>query len=229
MFTLFVFQASRLPAVTEIGVALGLSSLMLAITEMVNKENKKDENMFSACSKVIKASKQQEASTSISSRPQVYQRLATSSSPTYFERRSSSPLYSVSPQSRSVSPVPAPHKRSVSPSAEEPTKKARLCGVPMLQSILTQLPLNKPLGLAMQGKLPGREKEQKWDSLSTDMAFMGTDLGQQQQKLDTAGQLRGLGDQGGLGNFPGCSSQLASLLSAAAKLKAVAEHAMRKY
>lgn len=213
-------QASRLPAVTEIGVALGLSSLMLAITEMVNKENKKDENMLSACSKV-QASKQQEAS----SRPQTYQRLATSSSPTYFERRSSSPLYSVSPKSRSVSPVPGPHKRSVSPSGEEPTKKARLCGVPMLQSILTQLPLNKPLGLAMQGKLPGREKEQKWDSLGTDMAFVGTDLGQQQR--DTGGQLRGLGDQGGLGTFPGCSSQLASLLSAAAKLKAVAEHAMQ--
>ena len=211
---------------TEIAVSLGLSSLMLAITEMVNKESKKDEDMFRACNKVIKATnKQSETSaTSVSSRLQAHQRLATSSSPTYFERRSSSPLYSVSPHSRSVSPVPSSYKRSVSPTEEEPTKKLKLGGVPMLQSILTQLPLNKPHMLPMEAKLPG--KEQKWpDNFTPDMAYMGTDLGQ----LDALGKLRGLSDPGAVGAFPSCSSQLASLLSAAAKLKQVAEQAMRKY
>jgi len=217
-------EARRLQAVTEIAVSLGLSSLMLAITEMVNKESKKDEDMFRACNKVIKATnKQSETSaTSVSSRLQAHQRLATSSSPTYFERRSSSPLYSVSPHSRSVSPVPSSYKRSVSPTEEEPTKKLKLGGVPMLQSILTQLPLNKPHMLPMEAKLPG--KEQKWpDNFTPDMAYMGTDLGQ----LDALGKLRGLSDPGAVGAFPSCSSQLASLLSAAAKLKQVAEQAMQ--
>lgn len=215
-------EATRLQAVTEIAVSLGLSSLMLAITEMVNKENNKDENMFRACNKVIKA-KQSETSTTtlmMSNRPQTHQRLATSSSPTYFERRSSSPLYSVSPHSRSVSPVPGSYKRSVSPVEEEPPKRAKLGGVPMLQSILTQLPLNKPHTVAMDAK----GKDQKWqESLAPEMAFMGTDIGQ----LETLGKLRGLSDGGTMGAFPSCSSQLASLLSAAAKLKQVAEHAMQ--
>lgn len=216
-------QASRLQSVTEIAMSLGLSSLMSAVAEMMNKENKKDETLFNECNKVMKSTKSTETSASITNRISCQPRLATSSSPTYFERRSSSPLYSVSPHSRSVSPVPASHKRSISPSEEEPGKKLKLGGVPMLQSILTQLPLSKPLVQSVDGK--GREKEHKWpDNLTTpEMGFMGTNFGQ----LEALGKLQGLGDHGAVGSFPSCSNQLASLLSAAAKLKQVAEQAMQ--
>jgi len=215
-------KASRLQSVTEIAVALGLSSLMLAVTEMVNKENKNDENLFNACHQVFRANKTPETSASVTNRSSTTQRMATSSSPTYFERRSSSPPYSVSPRSRSVSPVPVSHKRPVSPSEEVPAKKMKLGGVPMLQSILTQLPLNKPMTTPMEAKT--REKEHKWpDNINPEMGFMGGDL----SHLDALGKLRGFGDHGAVGSFPGCSSQLASLLSAAAKLKQVAEQAMQ--
>eukprot|EP00090_Calanus_glacialis_P047297 TRINITY_DN9742_c0_g1_i1.p1 TRINITY_DN9742_c0_g1~~TRINITY_DN9742_c0_g1_i1.p1 ORF type:complete len:326 (-),score=63.72 TRINITY_DN9742_c0_g1_i1:110-1087(-) len=213
-------QASRLQSVTEIAVTLGLSSLLSAMTDMMNK---KDGNLFKECNKVVKSTESPETSASVTNRISCQPRLATSSSPTFFERRSSSPLYSVSPHSRSVSPVPASHKRSMSPSEEDPAKKLKLGGVPLLQSILTQLPRSKHSLQSVDGK--GREKEHKWpDNLTTpEMGFMGTDFGQ----FEALGKLQGLRDHGAVGSFPSCSNQLASLLSAAAKLKQVAEQAMQ--
>ena len=189
-------------------MSLGISSLVLTVTEMINKENKKEE-VFKGCNKVIKGNLTHPRSENV----------ATLSSPTYFERRS------CSPQSRSVSPVSV--KRSSSPPQEEPIKKRKMGGVPMLQSILTQLPLSS-LPSTADGNSLDREKEARWpESLPQEIAYMGTEFNQ----LEALGKLQSLSDpiSGSGGAYPGCSSQLASLLSAAAKLKQVAEQAMREY
>jgi len=217
-------KAGRLEAVTEIAVALGLSSLILAVTEIMNKENKKEKHLFKDFTKLVNANKSQENSVPISNIISPQPRQATSSSPTYFERRSSSPLYSVSPHSRSVSPVPISQKRPVSPLEGSPSKRMKLGAVPMLQSILTQLPINKTLVQSVEGKSTGREKELRYpETMSPELGFVSTDF----SPLEALGKLQGLGDHGMMGSFPSSSNQLASLLTAAARLKQVAEHAMQ--
>ena len=84
-----IIQAGRLEAVTEIAVALGLSSLILAVTEIMNKENKKEKHLFKDFTKLVNANKSQENSvpiSSISQKPLVLKQMKTSSEGSESER-----------------------------------------------------------------------------------------------------------------------------------------------
>ena len=172
---------------------------------------------------------------------------AASVSPTYFQRRSPSPApasASPSPASPPVSPPPSsvpllPRlpaiKRSaaaVSASENGGSKKVKLEAHPMLQSILTQfpVPLNPAFLQSFAGNLASKEKD-PWSASFPAEAGPGH-LGHDVNHLETLGKLQSLkeasaGGAGGVGAaFGNSQSQLANILTAAAKLKQVAEQAI---
>ena len=194
--------AGRLSAVTEIATALGVSSLISALGKTVKTERE--------------------------------EKKVSSASPTYFQLRSVSPVNcrsSVSP-ARSVSPPSLPTKRSASPLSSPlsslPNKALKLESLPMLQSILTQFQLGSSLVSPFSPSLSLKEKDNLQESPS-DLGYFGGDLKhlkhlqslQSLQSLTEQGE-RG-GGSGGLSSSPG---QLATILTAAAKLKQVAEQAI---
>ena len=207
----------RLPALAELAVTLGIPSLVRVVA-------------------------QREAKTR-----------AASVSPTYFQRRSPSPApapasASPSPASPPVSPPPSsvpllPRlpaiKRSaaaVSASENGGSKKVKLEAHPMLQSILTQfpVPLNPAFLQSFAGNLATKEKD-PWSASFPAEAGPGPGpghLGHDVNHLETLGKLQSLkeasaGGAGGVGAaFGNSQSQLANILTAAAKLKQVAEQAI---
>ena len=198
----------RLPALAELAVTLGIPSLVRVVA-------------------------QREAKTR-----------AASVSPTYFQRRSPSPApASPSPASPPVSPPPSsvpllPRlpaiKRSVaavSASENGGSKKVKLEAHPMLQSILTQfpVPLNPAFLQSFAGNLATKEKD-PWSASFPAEAGPGpgpAHLGHDVNHLETLGKLQSLKEaSAGGGAFGNSQSQLANILTAAAKLKQVAEQAI---
>lgn len=174
---------------------------------------------------------------------------AASVSPTYFQRRSPSPApaaASPSPASPPVSPPPSsvpllPRlpaiKRSaaaVSASENGGSKKVKLEAHPMLQSILTQfpVPLNPAFLQSFAGNLASKEKDPWSASFPAEAGPGPGHLGHDVHHLETLGKLQSLkeasaGGAGGVGAaFGNSQSQLANILTAAAKLKQVAEQAI---
>ena len=188
--------AARLSAVTEIAAALGVSSLISALGRTVTVKTERPEKK------------------------------ASSGSPTYFQLRSVSPVNcsSVSP-ARSVSPPSLPTKRSASPLSSLsslsslPNKALKLESLPMLQSILTQFQLGSPLVPPFSPSLPLKEKDNLQEAPG-DLGYFGGDLKHLQSLAEQ-------GDRGGgSGGFSSSPAQLANILTAAAKLKQVAEQAL---
>ena len=197
----------RLPALTELAVTLGIPSLVRVVA-------------------------QREAKTR-----------AASVSPTYFQRRSPSPDPAPDAASPPVSPPPSsvpllPRlpaiKRSaaaVSASENGGSKKVKLEAHPMLQSILTQfpVPLNPAFLQSFAGNLATKEKD-PWSASFPAEAGPGPGpghLGHDVNHLETLGKLQSLKEaSAGGGAFGNSQSQLANILTAAAKLKQVAEQAI---
>ena len=200
----------RLPALAELAVTLGIPSLVRVVA-------------------------QREAKTR-----------AASVSPTYFQRRSPSPAPAaasppVSPPPSSVPLLPRlpAIKRSaaaVTASENGGSKKVKLEAHPMLQSILTQfpVPLNPAFLQSFAGNLATKEKD-PWSASFPAEAGPGpgpAHLGHDVNHLETLGKLQSLkeasaGGAGGVGAaFGNSQSQLANILTAAAKLKQVAEQAI---
>jgi hypothetical protein len=100
-------------------------------------------------------------------------------------------------------------------SSPPPLKRPRLtaANVPMLHSILSHLPLKPP-----QQQLAG---ESAAGGLKVEEGEWGSEMWEQQQRL---GSMTGLSSL-----LQNPNQQLASLLTAAAKLKQVAEKAMREF
>jgi len=150
----------------------------------------------------------------------------SSVSPTYFQLRSVSPVNcrsSVSP-ARSVSPPSLPTKRSASPLssplASLPNKALKLESLPMLQSILTQFQLGSSLVSPFSPGLSLKEKDNLQESPG-DLGYFGGDLGELSERGG------GGGGGGGPAGFSSSPGQLATILTAAAKLKQVAEQAIK--
>ena len=189
--------AARLSAVTEIAAALGVSSLISALGRTVKTER--------AERKVVNSSQ------------------LSSGSPTYFQLRSVSPVNcsSVSP-ARSVSPPSLPTKRSASPLSSLPNKALKLESLPMLQSILTQFQLGSGLVPPFSPNLSLKEKDNFPGEAPGELGYFGGDL-KPLPGLTEHGERGGGGGSGGFGSSP---AQLANILTAAAKLKQVAEQAI---
>lgn len=169
-----IVKASRLEPVTSLAITLGISSMVTSISRLVRQQEQGDREQMTLNEVMNK----------------VTTKVPTSSSPTFFARRSPSP------PSPPCSPHP-PTSRSVSPPTPGTSKRARLSSppVPLLQSLLSQSlsPVTWPDPLALLGR--GGH----------------TNLGVHTNQLASLGQ----------------TNQLANLLSAAAKLKQVAEQAMQ--
>ena len=95
----------------------------------------------------------------------------------------------------------------------------------MLQSILSQFPLNPTLIQSMTGNLAPKEKDPWHVSIpysAETPGYYAADLSQ----LEALEKLKNLKEAGVAGSFGGNSqNQLANILTAAAKLKQVAEQA----
>ena len=149
-----------------------------------------------------------------------------SASPTYFQLRSLSPVNCSGSPSRSVSPPSVSNKRTASPRPESgPTKAIKLESLPMLQSILTQFQLGSSLVPPFPANLALKDKESFRENFPTDFGFFGGEL----NNLETLGKLKSFSetnDRDGGSPYGNSPTQLASLLTAAAKLKQVAEQAI---
>ena len=208
--------AARLPAITDIAVTLGLSKLMEALSKIVKTETKTDNE------EVLKSQ-------------QVPQKVRTSMSPTYFERRSSDrtpspPALNLRPMLPTL-PAHAGKRPSSSGSTDEvtPDKKIKMESHPMLQSILSQFPLNPGLIQSLAGNLTPKEKD-PWPvsipSSGETTGFYTADLSQL-EALEKLQSLKSSSLAGVTGPFGSNSqNQLANILTAAAKLKQVAEQAI---
>ena len=159
-------------------------------------------SLISALGKTVKTEREEKKVSSVS--------------PTYFQLRSVSPVNcrsSVSP-ARSVSPPSLPTKRSASPLSSPlsslPNKALKLESLPMLQSILTQFQLGSSLVSPFS---PLKDKDSLQESPG-DLGYFGGDLNEPSER------------GGGPGGFSSSPGQLANILTAAAKLKQVAEQAI---
>jgi hypothetical protein len=179
-------QASRLEAVSSLATSLGISSLVLAAIETA--DNNQPEAGQHRC-----------FSSSVLLTQSARENFPLAESPVDMSQRRPDETRTEEPE-------------EVAAASPPPMKRARLAAaaVPMLHSLLSQLPL-QPQQLAQSGKSePGSLKLEE-----------GEEWGEAwEQRLGMAGGL------GGLLHNP--NHQLANLLTAAAKLKQVAEKAMRK-
>ena len=215
-------RADRIPAITDIAVTLGLSRLLETLAKIVKTETGPDiEDVHKS---------------------QLTQKVRTSMSSTNLERRSSErtpspPALNLSPMLPTLSlPSEHPGKRQGSCGATEnvsPNKKIKMESHPMLQSILSQFPLNPTLIQSLTGNLAHKEKD-PWPvgspSSAETSSYFPTDLSQ----LETLEKLQSLKEASSLAGVAGSfgvnsQSQLANILTAAAKLKQVAEQAISMY
>ena len=136
----------RVAAVTEIAVTLGLSKLIETVTNIVKMETSSDD-----VEQVQKT--------------QLPPKVRTSVSPTYFERRVSEQTPSpppCPPCPPSTQPsLPGDKRQNMSGSSENlsPNKKIKMESHPMLQSILSQFPLNPTFIQSLAGNLAPKEKD----------------------------------------------------------------------
>ena len=210
----------RVAAVTEIAVTLGLSKLIETVTNIVKMETSSDD-----VEQVQKT--------------QLPPKVRTSVSPTYFERRVSEQTPSppsCPPCPPSTQPSrPGDKRQNMSGSSENlsPNKKIKMESHPMLQSILSQFPLNPTFIQSLAGNLAPKEKDPWSDNISATPprlisetpGYFAADLNQ----LEALGKLQSLKEASSLGGgaYAGSSqNQLANILTAAAKLKQVAEQAI---
>ena len=93
----------------------------------------------------------------------------------------------------------------------------------MLQSILTQFQLGSPLLPPFQANLAIKDKDNIHENFPNELGYFGGDL----KNLEALGKLKTFSDPSERdGGSPYAPTQLASLLTAAAKLKQVAEQAV---
>ena len=208
-------SADRIPAITDIAITLGLAKLLEALSEIVKKETKTDNE--------------------VAPKSQLEPKGRTSKSPTFFERRASerspSPAALNGPMLPTLSAEHAGKRLSSSGSTDDVShnKKIKMESHPMLQSILSQFPLNPSLIQSLAGNLTSQEKD-PWPvsipSSGNTSGYYTADLSQL-EALEKLQSLKCSPLAGVTGPFGRNSqNQLANILTAAAKLKQVAEQAI---
>ena len=107
-------------------------------------------------------------------------------------------------------------------------KKLKLETLPMLQSILTQFPLNPSFIHSFAGNLANKEKDSWSDNSITGVDVGYTAPGTDGNSIEALGKLQSINEAkpGLLGPMESSQNQLANILTAAAKLKQVAEQAI---
>jgi len=154
----------------------------------------------------------------------------SSVSPTYLERRSLSPANCSGSPSRSVSPPSVSTKRPASPGSDSaPSKAMKLESLPMLQSILTQFQLGSSFVTPFHTNFALKDNDNLQDNLPSELGYFNGDV----NNLESLGALHSLTDGsereggGSQSRYRSSPTHLASILTAAAKLKQVAEQALK--
>ena len=209
-------DVDKMPGVMELAATLGLDNLLQTVSRSVKSEDESDREQKMTISAEQERKVQQQ---------QVLSEIA----PTYFKRRPSSPITCKSP-SPEPSVQTATHHFGKRQSLENinltGSKKLKLETLPMLQSILTQFPLNPSFIHSFAGNLANKEKDSWSDSRDVGYPAPGSDAGG--HAIEALGKLQTINEaKPGLLGPPVESSQnhLANILTAAAKLKQVAEQA----
>jgi len=159
------------------------------------------------------------------------QKVLSAMSPTYLKRRSSSPIHCNSPSREPSPPIQNFGKRQSLENINNmaANKKLKLETLPMLQSILTQFPLNPSFIHSFAGNLANKEKDSWSDNSITGVDVGYTAPGTDGNSIEALGKLQSINEAkpGLLGPMESSQNQLANILTAAAKLKQVAEQAIK--
>jgi len=201
-------DTDRLSNITRLASTLGIANLIQTVAKLASMDNISEETQSESNQdlKVKNFTKNRE-----------------SASPTYFELRKDQFA-----QSRSPSPLhrdESPRKRSTTQPLENINKKVKQESLPLLQNILTQFPLNPSFIQTFASNLANKEKESWVNNFATDLGHLGPDI----KQLEVLGKLHSNVNDAAAekDSFDGSQSQLANILTAAAKLKQVAEQAIK--
>ena len=203
-------DTDRLSNITRLASTLGIANLIQTVAKLASMDNISEETQSESNQdlKVKNFTKNRE-----------------SASPTYFELRKDQIA-----QSRSPSPLhrdESPRKRSTTQPLENINKKVKQESLPLLQNILTQFPLNPSFIQTFASNLANKEKESWVNNFATDLGHLGPDI----KQLEVLGKLHSNVNDAApeKDSFDSSQSQLANILTAAAKLKQVAEQAISEY